>query len=678
MISDSERLVVLLEARIRDFEKNFQKASGTADRNYYRMRRSSKSATRQMEQDMVRSTSQINKALAASSAKIGAFGKAAIGGFLGGIVAGGVAGVVAQIGQVANSIAQVGDEAKRAGVSVEAFQEWKFVAEQNRIGIDQMTDGLKELNLRADEFVQTGKGSGAEAFMRLGYSAEELKKKLDDPSALLLEIIGRLGAFDRAAQIRISDELFGGSAGERFVELLDQGEAGIRATIQRAHELGVVMDEQMIAKAAEIDRRFNEISTTVGTNLKSAIVSATDSLIDFVNSFRDFENQRSSALDSKLADLGRERLEIEAEILRIRDEQRNNQSVTAQAENRVLEGTIAAKKEQLADLSRQEAEILAILGQRTLTKPTDRTWTPPDPPPGGFGGSTRDKEAEAATRQADAVRKLISDLEHELEIIGQSNTEKEIANTLRRAGVHAASEEGKQIAGLVRQIEAETEAQEQVRQAVEARSQALDNLYQAGADGLLSVVDGSVKAEDAVKKLIIQLALAAAQAAILGSGPLSGLFGGGGFGSLFGGILGGLFGGGGGALGGFSIGSFYAKGGAFDPSGEITAFAKGGVVDRATVFPFAKGIGLMGEAGPEAIMPLRRGRDGRLGVSAHAPAANSNGGQSVVVNQTFQISGAVSSDEIKAAIREQAARTKADIEGNFARTFEKNRKAGTL
>uniref|UniRef100_UPI003BAD118B phage tail tape measure protein n=1 Tax=Stappia sp. TaxID=1870903 RepID=UPI003BAD118B len=635
MVDDAERLVVLLEARIRDFEKNMAKASGTADRQYGRMRRSSKSATRQMEQDMVRSTSQINKALAASSAKIGAFGKAAIGGFLGGIVAGGVAGVVAQIGQVANSIAQVGDEAKRAGVSVEAFQEWKFVAEQNRIGIDQMTDGLKELNLRADEFVQTGKGSGAEAFMRLGYSAEELKTKLDDPSALLLEIIGRLGAFDRAAQIRISDELFGGSAGERFVELLDQGEAGIRATIQRAHELGVVMDEQMIAKAAEIDRRFNEISTTVGTNLKSAIVSATDSLIDFVNSFRDFESQRSSALDSKLADLGRERLEIETEILRIRDEQRNNQSVTAQAENRVLEGTIAAKKEHLADLSRQEAEILAILGQRTLTKPTDRTWTPPDPPPGGFGGSTRDKEAEAATRQADAVRKLISDLEHELEIIGQSNTEKEIANTLRRAGVHAASEEGKQIAGLVRQIEAETEAQEQVRQAVEARSQALDNLYQAGADGLLSVVDGSVKAEDAVKKLVIQLALAAAQAAILGSGPLSGLFGGGGFGSLFGGILGGLFGGGGGALGGFSIGSFYAKGGAFDPSGEITAFAKGGVVDRATVFPFAKGIGLMGEAGPEAIMPLRRGPDGRLGVSAQAPAANSNGGGTTVIVNNY-------------------------------------------
>jgi hypothetical protein len=534
MTDDAERLVVLLEARIRDFEKNMAKASGTADRQYGKMRRSSKSATRQMERDMARSTSRINQALAASSAKIGAFGKAAIGGFVGGIVGGGVAGVVSQIGRVANGIAQIGDEAKRAGVSVEAFQEWKFVAEQNRIGIDQMTDGLKELNLRADEFVQTGKGSAAEAFMRLGYTAEELKKKLADPSALLLEIIGRLGAFDKAAQIRISDELFGGSAGERFVELLEQGEAGISSTIQRAHDLGDVLDEEMIAKAAEIDRRFNEISTTVGTNLKSAIVSATDSLIDFLNSFRDFENQRSSALDSKLAELGRERLEIETEILRIRDEQRNNQSVTAQAENKVLDGTIAAKKEQLADLSRQEAEILAILGQRTLTKPTDRTWKPPEPPPGGFGGSTRDKEAEAATRQAEAVRKLISDLEHELEIIGQSNTEKEIANTLRRAGVDAASTEGKQIAGLVRQIEAETEAQERARQAAEARSQAFENLYQTGVDGLLSVVDGSVKAEDAVKKLAIQLALAAAQAAILGTGPLGGLFGGvGGLGALF-------------------------------------------------------------------------------------------------------------------------------------------------
>ncbi len=48
----------------------------------------------------------------------------------------------------------------------------------------------------------------------------------------------------------------------------------------------------------------------------------------------------------------------------------------------------------------------------------------------------------------------------------------------------------------------------------------------------------------------------------------------------------------------------------------IVPFAKGGIVNRPTFFPFSKGIGLMGEAGEEAVMPLRRGRDGRLGVEA--------------------------------------------------------------
>tara|TARA_B100000427_G_scaffold329435_1_gene345637 strand:- start:6904 stop:9036 length:2133 start_codon:yes stop_codon:yes gene_type:complete len=58
----------------------------------------------------------------------------------------------------------------------------------------------------------------------------------------------------------------------------------------------------------------------------------------------------------------------------------------------------------------------------------------------------------------------------------------------------------------------------------------------------------------------------------------------------------------------------------------IVPFAKGGIVNRPTFFPFSKGIGLMGEAGPEAIMPLRRGAGGRLGVEA------SGSSTSVVVN----------------------------------------------
>lgn len=59
----------------------------------------------------------------------------------------------------------------------------------------------------------------------------------------------------------------------------------------------------------------------------------------------------------------------------------------------------------------------------------------------------------------------------------------------------------------------------------------------------------------------------------------------------------------------------FAKGGAFS-QGQVMAFAKGGVVSAPTTFPMRGATGLMGEAGPEAIMPLARGADGRLGVQA--------------------------------------------------------------
>lgn len=70
------------------------------------------------------------------------------------------------------------------------------------------------------------------------------------------------------------------------------------------------------------------------------------------------------------------------------------------------------------------------------------------------------------------------------------------------------------------------------------------------------------------------------------------------------------------AVGG-AIGSAqpFAQGGAFS-QGRVTAFARGGVVTDPTYFPMRGATGLMGEAGPEAIMPLRRGADGRLGVAA--------------------------------------------------------------
>lgn len=79
-----------------------------------------------------------------------------------------------------------------------------------------------------------------------------------------------------------------------------------------------------------------------------------------------------------------------------------------------------------------------------------------------------------------------------------------------------------------------------------------------------------------------------------------------------------------------------ANGNAFFGGRLVTAFARGGIVTRPTYFGFDGGIGLMGEAGDEAILPLRRGSDGKLGV------ANTGGGAAaspVIIQVIDQRSG---------------------------------------
>jgi lambda family phage tail tape measure protein len=92
----------------------------------------------------------------------------------------------------------------------------------------------------------------------------------------------------------------------------------------------------------------------------------------------------------------------------------------------------------------------------------------------------------------------------------------------------------------------------------------------------------------------------------------------------------------GGVMNLFNIPLPNAKGNAFAQNG-IVPFAMGGVVDKPTLFKFANGgagqLGLMGEAGPEAIMPLRRGRDGKLGVVAQGD------GGGVTVNVSVDATG---------------------------------------
>ena len=144
-------------------------------------------------------------------------------------------------------------------------------------------------------------------------------------------------------------------------------------------------------------------------------------------------------------------------------------------------------------------------------------------------------------------------------------------------------------------------------------SGALTDGFEGGAKGILK----------SFERLITEIT-AQIVAAQIAESLFGGLTGSGGKGSKGGGFdFAGLIGS---FLGGFGGG--FANGGVF-AGGQVQAFANGGVVGSPTLFPMGGGrTGLMGEAGPEAIMPLTRGPDGKLGVRAEG------GSRSTTINVT--------------------------------------------
>jgi len=231
------------------------------------------------------------------------------------------------------------------------------------------------------------------------------------------------------------------------------------------------------------------------------------------------------------------------------------------------------------------------------------------------------KRASEYEKAKKAIDDTIASLVFEQQQLSRNAVEQRTYNELKRAGVDISSRAGQQIANLVAQIEAETQTIEANTAAQEKRAESLDNLFQMGSDALTSIADGSVKAEDALKKLVLQLALAAVQASLLGTGPLAGLFGG------------------------------------FNPSPTgfmdmLTGRANGGPVKKGQPY-------IVGEKRPELFVPDQSGtivpRVPKL------PASSGLGGGGVVVNFSPVIDNRGASVEAVARNERQLAKMKAEL-----------------
>ena len=177
---------------------------------------------------------------------------------------------------------------------------------------------------------------------------------------------------------------------------------------------------------------------------------------------------------------------------------------------------------------------------------------------------------------------------------------------------------------------------DQAMDAASAAEKVTTQAFQGMEDALVGfVTTGKLDFASLVDAMIADLTRLSVRMAVLG--PLAQ--------ALSGGLVSGLFGssaptagsGEAGAAPGPGSGGLYAEGGVF-VHGTAIPFAYGGVVDRPTLFPMANGYGLMGEAGPEAVLPLKRLASGRLGVEAA-------GGLQVTVNVINNAGARVTTEE---------------------------------
>jgi TP901 family phage tail tape measure protein/lambda family phage tail tape measure protein len=203
--------------------------------------------------------------------------------------------------------------------------------------------------------------------------------------------------------------------------------------------------------------------------------------------------------------------------------------------------------------------------------------------------------------------RMLEDVRFEQRLIGATRRERELANAARDAETVAARAQGEGVEGLAEAYVAEVAELIKLRREYERGTQrVLDDVL--STDNFDNVADsaGSAfgrffgdlitqanSAKDALRNLAQSVIASFTEAFV--TKPISGLAS-----SLFSSLFSGL-------------GAVSAMGNAFS-NGRVLPFASGGVIDSPILFPLRNGAGLAGEAGPEAILPLSRGSDGRLGV----------------------------------------------------------------
>ncbi len=558
-----------------------------------------------------------------------------------------------------DAVGGLGELADQVGVSTDALQALSLASTQAGISGEELQRGLAALTRKIAD-AAAGEQTAEQAFARLGIAFRNTEGQARPTESVLVDIAERLREFENPAErAAVVTSMFGDRIGQKLIPLLSQGREGLVAMTAEAIRFGTIASPELIAKADEaadkvaaLSASFSAFANNMVANVAPAIVSVIDGLNRLIFGLSTAE--RRAQLD----------LQISAAQGRIEQLQQGSTGIspgrrgsirsglvgTAQGQTgETPESLLAQERMRLDELQRE----MAALNQREqeLRQQAERILNPAGGTAGALPATTvTAPRGGAAPRAAAPGRDPFAETLREQQSLLRANETayeryqrqlEELAALQDR--LNEAEQQGVEINGTrVRALSTEelsraTERFANELERAEKQTQRTDRMGVQMGMSFSSAFEDAIL--DAKKFSEVLQALERDIARIILRTAVTGPAGE----AIAGAVSGGMRS----IMGSFSSpsvptsspgvpasasGPLYSANGNAFWGGNVIPFANGGVVSSATMFPMARGMGVMGEAGPEAIMPLQRGADGKLGVRA------GGGGQGgVVINQTITI-----------------------------------------
>lgn len=392
-----------------------------------------------------------------------------------------------------------------------------------------------------------------------------------------------------------------------------------RAALQRANEAAIALDGEAAGFESAIERLQKRKEKALGQTAEAVRLAQQAGNAELVKSIKEDGEKIVAALDKQIAEAGkaapaprvtptvqttpsRSLPELDTERAAQELERLAQAEASATESFRALEaqlqGPLAVA---ILDHERRVAELNALAEQSPVA--AERL------------GAALELEAKRHQEVADSIKAaqdpmaaLLADMKLELDLIGLSNAERAVMIELRRANIDVTTEEGKAVAEAALLT---ARAYDEEAKAKQRSIDLMDEFRSGASNALADIVTGAKSAKEAFADFFDDLARRITQMiAERWIEQAFGAMGTSGEGTQGGGWISSIF-------------SLFAsaKGNVFSGGQPVQAFANGGVVSGPTTFPMrGNRMGLMGEAGPEAIMPLKRGPDGRLGVEVASQA----------------------------------------------------------